>query len=436
MSKNRTTSLKIAVATNMVSKIFGLATQLIVMPLAAGNLGVERYGQYAMLLSLFAWCGAFAAACGSSLTLSFVSNRNSVATKTDPEALKNSIAAMLVIGIAFCIFLIFLIHAVPPEVFFGSKYSENAESVKLSWVFLALAVPFNMIFTAFEAYQAASQKIYLLNAFSAAANIATLTLLFFEIDELDILSLVIFVNLPILLIRGINSIVATWGIKSSDFLSAKVDLIKALKSLSSSGWLVILQLSSLAFLQFPVWFAGRFVGLDTASTMYAMMQVISISGSFVLIISQPLMPAVADAFIKSDSSWLYKSYRNVFVLSAIYAFFASFLIFFFGNDVLTILLRQHVYIEYKTRFLWALIFIIFAVEHIGYVFLTGMGKLKKATLLYSISAFCVLVIIISDFNDATLVSILFAMCISPLIFTVFTYPIMTRKVIREIDVKL
>lgn len=431
MSNNeiRNRLLKRAVITSISGKGVSVVTQLVAIPLAVSALGLERFGVYAMLTAIFLWMNTASTVVGAALTLK-ISAANAVGdSRTESELFSTAFFFALFTATLLLLGFNGLLHVFQLSELFNLKsHSYDLELGRAAHI-IAFLVPANVVFTLAESSHAGYQKQYLNNLLSAAANVFTIAGLILVQHSPNVPNMVLAMFLPATVGRAVNLAILL-RTRPHLFPTLALSSKPTLSSLLVTGaGFALMQVGSLAYQQFSIFYVGRHVGLTAAAYFSMMMQVIAISGSFLIVFTQPLLPALSDAMARNDFQWIRRAHSMAVTRLMPYVALAALAIAMFGSSFASILLRQHVELELSLRCLWAAFFLVVAWEHINYIFLAGTGRLWRATWLYLLGALTMLSASLIFVPTAGLSGEFFAMCLGPLIFTAITYPTIISRML-------
>jgi O-antigen/teichoic acid export membrane protein len=433
LSRNR--RLKFSVVSSLSGKGVSIVTQLLALPLAVAALGLERYGAYAMLMATFLWASTATVIVGSALSLRIVG-----AHANDDEALEArlfSTAFFFTCGIALVlsVSLYILICTINISSAIGIKIADYESDLRKSALSMACIVPLNVIFSLADAAQSGYQRQYLTNILYAASNIFIIALLINVKQHPSIYGLTLAIFLPPMAARLLN---LAFLLCVNRHLRPKwkhTDKNILLDLLAIGSGFFLMQIGSFAYQQFPLFFVGRYVDLAGAAYFSAMMQVISISGSLLIIFTQPLLPAIRDATIRGDVAWTRNAYWFTVARLVPYIIVASIVILIAGSSIVSQLLRHPIELDTAIRGFWALFFLLVAWEHLGYIFLTGIGSMWIATVLYIGGAVVMLIVMVTLSSGLSLASVFFAMCLGPILLTTIAYPTIFRSKMSRLMMK-
>jgi O-antigen/teichoic acid export membrane protein len=428
---NRNRSLKRAVITSISGKGVSVITQLVAIPLAVSALGLERFGVYAMLTAIFLWMNTASTVVGSALTLKIsAANAKGDATKESELFSSAFFFAVLTAATLILVFNGFLSVFQLNELFNLKGHTYDVELGHAARL-VAFLVPANVVFTLAESSHAGYQKQYLNNLLSAGANIFTISGLILVQHSPSVPHMVLAMFLPATISRAINLAILL-RTRPHLFPSRSRANWPALRTLFVTGaGFALMQIGSLAYQQFSIFYVGRHVGLTAAAYFAMMMQVIAISGSFLIVFTQPLLPALSDAMARHDLQWIRRAHKLAITRLMPYVVLAASGIAVFGSIFASFILRHDIELSLSLRCLWAAFFLIVAWEHIGYIFLAGTGQLWAATGLYLLGALTMLSGSLILVPAAGVTGEFLAMCLGPLIFTAITYPTLVGRMLAR-----
>lgn len=427
----RTKLLRRAVLTSLSGKGVSVITQLVAIPIAISALGIERFGAYAMLTAIFLWTNTASSVVASALTLQIVSAH--AEGDLQRESRLFSTAFFFALGVAGGLAALFqmLLATLDIGQLFALKTKLYTTELHDAAAWMAVLLPANVMFSLSEAAHTGYQRQYINNLLLTAANVFTISGLLLVVQwSPSIQNMVLAMFLPATLSRIVN-LALLW--RSNPHLLPQWALAqgRTLRGLLVMGSAFALtQVGTFFVQQFPTFYVGRESGLSAAAYLSTMMLVISISGSLLIIFTQPLTPALRDAVDRDDHAWIRRTYTLVIKRLVPYITLAALAIAGFGSTFVSLLTRQTVNFDLPTQCLWAAFFWIVAWEHISYTFVVGMGRLWTGAGLYVLGALLMLacsLLLVPSFGIAGAFA---AMCLGPLIATVFIFPRVIRRALQ------
>lgn len=432
LQETRNRLLRRAVITSLSGKGVSVITQLVAIPLAIGALGVERFGAYAMLTAIFLWTNTASSVVATALTLQIVSADAEGDANRESRLFSTAFffALFLACGLAFAFQL--LLAMLDIGQIFALKTPLFTAELRSAAAWMAVLLPANVVFSLAEATHAGYQRQYVNNILLTVANVFTIAGLLLVVQwSPSIQNMVLAMFLPatvsrvfnlLLLWRGRPHLLPRWGY-------AERPTLRGLLLMGSA--FALTQIGTFFYQQFPTFYVGRASGLSAAAYLSTMMLVISISGSFLIIFTQPLMPALRDANARLDHAWIRRTHQLALKRLVPYITLAALAISAFGSFFVSTLTRQPVEFDLPTQCLWAAFFWIVAWEHIGYTFVVGMGRLWMAAWLYVLGSLLMLVASLYLVPSFGIAGAFAAMCLGPMIFTVVSYPRVIRRALKQ-----
>ena len=435
LAANRTRALRMAVMSSLLGKGLSAVTQLISFPMAVEALGLERFGVYAMLTAVMMWINAGTALVGSSLTLKIVEAHANEETSREVQLVSTAFLFAIVMAIFLALVLNIGVHYIDLNRLFSLNGSMNEIEVRRAAQCMSILLPLSIVAALADSVYAGYQRQYITNILLSCSNLAVISGLVFVAKYPTIYALIISILLPPVVARA--SSLAILFIKNPAifprFRNAETGILKQLLHLGFG--FSLMHIGSFAYLQYTVFSVGHTSGLRVAAYFSCMMQVIAIAGSILILVTQPLLPAITDARMRFQYDWIKAANKRVLIMLCPLIIFSAIIIGMLGNSIISILLKRLVLLSDKELWLWAVFFILVAWEHIGYIFLVGLGRLPLATGLYLSGALIMLLALHCKIFGSGISGVFAAMCLGPLCSTVFIYPWIIRRLIYN-NVKL
>ncbi|WP_374623681.1 polysaccharide biosynthesis C-terminal domain-containing protein [Pandoraea sp.] len=380
-----------------------------------------------MMTAIFIWANTASAVVGASLSLRIVAAR----ANNDKLVESQLFATAFFFAIASATALIVVFQAILNKAdlsgLFGLKNNAYDADLRVAALYMSFLLPINIVASLSDSAQAGYQRQYVTNVLMMASNVAVIASLVWVQTHPSIHSMVLAVFAPPVVARTVN-MALLW--RSHPHIVPRWRLVgrRSLWSLVNPGaGFALMQVGSFAYLQYPIFYVGREIGPNSAAYFAAMMQVIAMSGSFLILFTQPLLPALRDASVRNDSSWTRNTFRLTLTRLVPYIAVAAIAIVLLGTFIISVLLRHSIKIDLATRLLWAAFFFIVAWEHLGYSFLAGIGKVWLATGLYLAGALLMLIIMVILIPKFGIIGAFAAMCSGPILSTVLGYPYVIKR---------
>lgn len=332
MKDARNRGIRYAVATSLLSKVAAIGVQIVAVPVAINALGTHQFGLYALLYAALVWVNLVGAGLAPTLTTEIVrhfADGNGGAIRAAFTTALLGATGGIVIGLL----AIALIMRGGMAVVLGAGIDDIGNAIGIIAVLFGVSV----ICSVFEAARAGYQEGYWNNIASLCGNAFSACLLLFWFARAPSISNLVLSTLgATVLWRCFNGAVLMWQRRELRPRLADFDRrLLRLLLVSGLGFLAI-QLSSLLAQQATVLIMGAQVGPSAAATLSVGFQLVNILGSAVLMISQPMIPAYADAVSRGDAAWIARAFTKNRLIVVAYAVGAALLLSFLGGDMIHI----------------------------------------------------------------------------------------------------
>jgi O-antigen/teichoic acid export membrane protein len=234
-----------------------------------------------------------------------------------------------------------------------------------------------------EAAQMGYQEQYIINAWGTAGNILCLVSLFFVTHYFaTVLWIILAVNGASTITRLLNYLYLILKKRPYLYPSYRLFSKNVLRGVIGTGIAFsLVQLSGILSYDLCIIIAGRVIGPAASAHIGIMVQIVSLSMGFVAMISQPLWPAITDAATRHEQHWIQKMYWRTLKLLMIYACIIGFVLGFGGKYLVLYWYGPKVVPSFSLHFLFGVDLILEIWFNIHYIFLMGLGRIRKASIL-------------------------------------------------------
>lgn len=316
----RSAKLRLAIISSFGSKLCGLALQTIAIPLVYRTLGQHSYQLFLLLTAALATIGIAQMGAGPGLTqgiaaASAAGRRDREASLLNAAFRLSAIAAL--VGGAIVLAIIYLI---PPEKIFGPAFAhERAAILSIANVCVLVAMV-QMIAGVVDSALSGYQEQVLNNLGVMLSNIISIALLFIVCRNSPTVIGVVLVLYGAPMLSRIANLIG---------LSLRRPYLLQGFLRSCRGSYAVLLNVGLAFWAMQVGSlieqnSGTYVLTHLASTqatnLFAIVfKSLSLAGSVVVLVTQPLWPAFVDAIGQRDFAWIHRSYARIRVALTLYS---------------------------------------------------------------------------------------------------------------------
>jgi O-antigen/teichoic acid export membrane protein len=428
----RTQRLRIAMLSSLGGKGVSIVSQLLALPLAIAALGIDRFGIYAMLVALLNWMNMAGVVITPGLTVQIVSA--SSVNDRNAEAREFTTAFLFALLVSMCMFISLqtLFHVVGIAQLFGMAVLPYRDEVEFGLQILAVSMSLSVVLSVVEGAQAGYQNQYVNNLLGTLGSVLSIIAIVVVVRQRPTIpSLILAIYGAPLAARVLNMLHLFWHRR---YLLPRCGhfSMKALRTMLATGSAFLLTLfGTFCYQSFSVYWVGRELGSAAAAQMSVMMLVLTLSGSMLIVVTQPLWPAIQDAVSRDDFAWVHRAYWRVLRSLIPYIALAAFALALSGEYILSFWLKSGLRIDLTTRVLWGLYFFIVAWEHINYTVLMGLSRFWFASIRFSIGALVMLVSSVILCRLSGIDGIFVALCLGPLSLSAWLFPIEIRRLLAR-----
>lgn len=424
----RTQRLKIAMLSSLGGKGVSIVSQLVALPLAITLLGIERFGMYAMLVALLNWMNMAGVAITPGLTVQIVS-ANSDGNR-DAEARVFTTAFLFALLVAVCMFmgLQAFFHVVGVLQLFGAAALPYRYEVGFGLQILVVFMSMSVVLSIVEGAQAGYQNQYVNNLLGTLGSVLSIIAIFVVVrQQPTIPNLILAIYGAPLAARVLNTLHLFWHRRYLLPWRGQFSM-DALRTMLATGSAFLLTLlGTFCYQSFSVYWVGRELGSAAAAQMSVMMLVLTLAGSLLIIVTQPLWPAIQDAVTRDDLGWVHRAYRRILEKLIPYVALAALALAVGGEYILGFWLKSGVRIDLTTQVLWGFYFFIVAWEHINYTVLMGLSRFWFASIRFFIGALVMLISSVILVRQIGIDGIFLALCLGPLSLSAWLFPVEIRR---------
>jgi O-antigen/teichoic acid export membrane protein len=290
----------------------GILLQILAIPYAVRVLGVETYGVYATAAALFAWLSLLEVGIGANLVKSMVS-----AIARGDEAGTGRLFQMG-FGVITILAWSLAMLALGGMWAWGTIHETRGLSeVMPLFAVAAVLAALQLSTAAVTRTRAALQQTHINNLYGAAANLVSALLLLLLVKPgMSSVTLLLALNGPLVLAQILNGSMLL--ARHSGWLTrAGIDWAQARDMLCGGSWLALAQAGVFLQREAPKLILAAVTTAAMVGHYACAVQVLMIMAGLVVMISTPLMPAVADAIERGEHLWWQKRVGLILVAVAV-----------------------------------------------------------------------------------------------------------------------
>lgn len=436
--QHRTRRILLAVMTSIISKGGNVLLILIAIPLAYRVLGDERAAIYGVMQSLM-WIVSMAdLGTGPGMV-----RRLAGAVADDDRERQGAVvstAFFVTCGLAVgaCSLLALLLAAVPVTRLFGEGFAAHAaELTQTAWVSLGIFLVL-MILASIERVREGYQEVHIGNAFGSVYNILAAALLWFGIHYFPTPVFVITAVYGFLIVFSLaNSASILWRRPWLVPSAGRVDrrllrpMIKEGLALFAAG-----SVAPILIREAPKFMLGRpenHGGAADVAHYWILVQLGLIGLGFVMMVTRPLWPAMADAASRRDFDWIRSARLRML------KWFTPCAVLVVGGFCLLGAPFTQWWLQTDggiTRFqftAYGVLFVLTAWSHIHYVMLGSMGLARAAARVLLLEALVILPVTWAAIHWNGLSGAILASCAGMAFISAWLMPVQLRNALQRCD---
>jgi O-antigen/teichoic acid export membrane protein len=337
----------------------------------------------------------------------------------------SAILASLLCGGTYAVFQIAGVSEI-----FGLDYAGFAAELHQGVTVFSFFIALNILLSVAEAAQSGYQNQYIHNMFLAVGNFFTIALIMLLVrSQPTITNMIVAVYAAPLIARGLSLLQLL--MKRRYLLQGMLHLdMKSLRAIAATGSAFILtSFAGFSYQSFSVYWIGHSLGPIAAAKMSVLTTILNVLGSFLVMITQPLWPAIQDAIVRNDTAWVRRAYLRVSKNVMIYVAAAALAVAMGGDVATRVWLKSATPLDRSARLLLGFYFILLAWEHLNYSVLIGLRHYWFAALSYFSGALLMFSSSLWLVAHYGISGMLAAMCLGPLLVTAWIYPLKLRSIL-------
>lgn len=413
------------------SKLTGVLTSIVSIPLTFNYLDSERFGLWMLFNTLVVFFNFADFGVGYGLLNSIADAKG----KDDQNAIQRYIASGITILWAISLLLIVTFFAIYPfieweKVFNVSSQLAINESYSAIIVFaicICLAIPLNII----QKIQSALQRGFAANLWQGIASLTSFIGILLSVYlKLNLMWLVFsLLGLP-LLINLLNNI---WFF----YLSRN----RLILNIQLSHWNIIKEILNKGSLFFVVYFFGavaismdnlliaQWLGASAVSNYAVTEKLFSFISLIILLFILPLWAAYSEAFARGDQTWIKKTLKRSILMSLGISSCLSLLLVMFGERLIWLLMNKNVDIPVMLLIGFGIWKIVEAIGMTLSIFLNGANMIHQqaiASIFWAFASITIKIILIHYFG---IIGVIWGSWIAYTFFILFPFIYFTKTVL-------
>ncbi len=369
--------LRLAVATSLGAKTASLALQFAAIPVALHVLGPASFGLFVTISSLVSWMGLTSVGIGPGLTLGIAR----AVAKADVEGERayfwTSVSLMTTISTLLALAVTGAFLAIPASSLTGVADPLMAREAETSLVIIGLLSAAQLLFSVVDAARLGYQELHISNMWTLiSTGISFIALLELGSVSPTVAFLIVALNAPPIVVRVLNG-----GFLLRDHTNLRPRRLIFKVALARQILLVGIGFAAVSLASFLSQQVGLVLlaqreGPEAVAAPGTMLRLIMLASSAVVMLTQPLWPALADATARADTSWARSAFRRVLGLSLAYSVAICVALLLFGQQLVHIWTGGALRMDQTMMMLFALYFPLGVWSHVHAMTLVGLGKIR------------------------------------------------------------
>lgn len=380
-SVRRDRSIRLAVVTSLVSKLGSVLLQLVSIPLAVRVLGREEFGLFTMVNLALGTVSLLEIGVGPALAHGL----SKAKAKGDVEGQRAlvSTAFALMLGMALLVgaFLAVVLISVPLSSLFGEKFSDKEDILRPAlWVGLGLFLMFfvvNLTERVREGYLEVASN----NLWGAVGNVLGAIFIGVGIWFVPEVWFLVLAVQGAMILAKMGNMVACWKKHPATIPSTRAFSKPLVPGLLTDGlsFSACFILTGFVEANFCGWMIGRFGDGPAEVALWGVFVTLTVMQlGFVVMLSTPTWPAVAEALARGDLAWARRAARRLYWFGLGFAILASAGLVILGPWALGVWLGDSFAgTERAVIAAYAAYFIMHVWRHLNHVLMIGTGQVKK-----------------------------------------------------------
>lgn len=379
-ARHRSRSIRLAVVTSFVSKAGTILLQLLAIPIAVRVLGRGEFGLYTTVNLTLSTMALLEVGVGPALAHGLSKAR--AAGNEERQRELGSSAFFMVAGIALIAGLVLaaVLLTIPLTTLYGAEFSGRESALRPAlWVGLGLFLCI-LLLNLTERIREGHLEVAVNNLWGAAGNVLAATMVGVGVWWLpEVWYLVIAVHGSMVFCKLCNTI-ALWRKHPLMLPAPRGFRMQVARSLFADG----LSFSTCCLITGVIeynlcgWMVGRAGGPSEVALYGVFISLTIMQLGFVVMLSAPTWPAVAEAMARGDLAWARGAARRLYGYGGAFAIFSVAGLVALGPWVLPVWLgKEFAHLDRPLLACYGLYFIAHVWRHLNHAMMIGTGQVNK-----------------------------------------------------------
>jgi O-antigen/teichoic acid export membrane protein len=434
-SVRRDRSIRLAVVTSLVSKVGSVLLQLVSIPLAVRVLGREEFGLFTMVNLTLGTVSLLEIGVGPALAHGLSKAR----AKGDVEGQRAlvSTAMLLMLGVALIagIIMAAVLALVPFDSLFGPKFAGKDSLLRPAlWVGLGLFLAFFVV-NLTERIREGYLEVASNNLWGAVGNILGAVAVGVGIWYVPEVWFLVLAVQGTMILAKLGNMVSCWKRHPATVPALGAFQPSLVRPLLTDGlsFSACFILTGFVEANFCGWLIGRIGDGPSAVALWGVFVTLTVMQlGFVVMLSTPTWPAVAEALAKGHLDWARKAARRLYVFGLGFAALSSLGLILIGPWALGVWLGKSFadtdravlgcYAAYFTMHVW---------RHLNHTMMIGTGQVKRLAVIQIFETLVMIAVVWVSLSMGSLNLMLVAMSVTILLGTGWILPKLVYRALHR-----
>ncbi len=426
--------IKRAVLWSCASKVSTFGLHILAFPVGIHALGLERFGIYVTLTALLGWVTVTELGIGPALTMSLAMNRTEEQLGRESMLFCTSFFVMAVIGSIVIASLLIIISVFPVQDLLGPQYVKSSGEMIAGIMTLGSLMAIQLILNIVPATRAGYQEVNLNYLWTVIGN--GLSCIFIIIVAKAYPS----VCGMILAVYG-GQVLGNMGNGLILLSRDRPHLSRRLGTFdySLAKWLIsnglaftLVRASVFVHRQVSLLVLARFDGPVAVTTMAVMFQLVNLAQGIVVMLTQPLWPAIMDANSRADTRWIRKAFVKMGSISVAYSIIVALILSFAGDLIVKTWIGRDLSISAALQTATGVYFVLVIWTHVSYTVALGLGKPHFPASIMCLESLLGLILLLIIIPHMQTIGAPIALSIAMAAVTSWVFPLyIKRRLIRQ-----
>jgi O-antigen/teichoic acid export membrane protein len=379
-ASRRNRSIRLAVITSFLSKAGTVLLQLLSIPIAVRVLGRDEFGLYATVNFTLGTISMLQVGVGPALAHGLTRAR--AAEDGNAQRELGSSAFFLMAGLALLagILLAAVLLFVPIATLYGANYAGRESSLRPAlWIGLCLFLLI-LVLNLTERVREGHLEVASNNLWGAAGNVLAALLVGAGVWWVPQVWFLVVAVYGALVLAKIGNTLALW--RQHPLMRPRSGFFRPViaRHLLTDGLIfsICCLLPGLAEFNYCGWLVGRMMGLSEVALYSIFISLTTMQLGFVIMLSAPTWPTVAEALARGDVAWARKAAGRLYLFGTAFAFCSALGLVLLGPWVLPLWLgREFAGIGRPLLACYGLYFIAHVWRHLNHTMMIGTGQVSK-----------------------------------------------------------